>query len=115
MGVVILLAAAIIIAVSVISNSAHILPTSSFSAFGYHVTGSTGILLLHGVILGAIAMLGLSLILAGARRSSRRGALARRDLKQSHQHGENLNHAHDEAAADENIAPSPGTPHRDIP
>ena len=39
--------------------------------FGYHVTGSTGTLFLYGIVVGAVAVVGLSLLLAGARRSSR--------------------------------------------
>jgi len=51
--------------------------------FGYHVTGSTGTLFLYGIVVGALAMAGLSLLLAGARRTSRRGRDARRGLAQS--------------------------------
>ncbi len=57
--------------------------THGFSVFGYHVTGSTGALFLYGIVVGAAAMLGLGLLLAGARRTSRRGHAARRELKQS--------------------------------
>ncbi len=51
--------------------------------FGYHVTGSTGTLFLSGIVVGALGLLGLSLLLAGARRTSRRGREARRGLTQS--------------------------------
>jgi hypothetical protein len=50
---------------------------------GYHVTGSTGTVFLYGLVFGAVAMLGLALVLGGARRSSRRGTAARRSLRQS--------------------------------
>ena len=40
--------------------------TENFSVFGYHVTGSTGTLFLSGIVVGAVAMLGLSVLLAGA-------------------------------------------------
>ena len=53
--------------------------------FGYHVTGSTGTLFLYGIVVGAVALAGLSLLLAGARRTSRRGSAARRGLRQSRQ------------------------------
>jgi len=68
----------------VLSNAgeAHAL-TDGFSVFGYHVTGSTGTLFLYGIVVGAIAAFGLSTLLAGARRTSRRGSAARRSLKQS--------------------------------
>jgi hypothetical protein len=68
----------------VLSNagSGHAL-TRPFLVFGYHVTGSTGALFLYGIVVGAAALAGLSLLLAGARRTSRRGSEARRGLKRS--------------------------------
>jgi hypothetical protein len=83
-GLVILLAAVIIGVAGVLGNggSGHAL-THGFSVFGYHVTGSTGTLFLNGIVVGAVALAGLSLLLAGARRTSRRGSAARRGLKQS--------------------------------
>jgi len=45
--------------------------------FGYHVTGSTGTLFLAGIVVGGVALAGLSLLLAGARRTARRGRAAR--------------------------------------
>ena len=50
--------------------------------FGYHVTGSTGTLFLYGIVVGALGLLGPSLLLAGARRTSRR-ALAYRQVQPS--------------------------------
>jgi hypothetical protein len=84
LGLVILLAAVIIGVAGVLGNggSGHAL-THGFSVFGYHVTGSTGTLFLTGIVVGAVALAGLSLLLAGARRTSRRGRAARRGLKQS--------------------------------
>ena len=64
------------------SGSGHAL-THHFAVFGYHVTGSTGTLFLYGIVVGALGLLGLSLLLAGARRTSRRGSEARRGLTQS--------------------------------
>ncbi|QTJ65748.1 hypothetical protein HYG77_09140 [Rhodococcus sp. ZPP] len=83
-GLVILLAAVIIGLAGVLTNSGdgHAL-TDDFAVFGYHVTGSTGTLFLYGIVVGAVGLLGLSLLLAGARRTSRRGRLARHDLKDS--------------------------------
>ena len=49
--------------------------------FGYHVTGSTGTLFLFGIVVGAVAMLGLSALLAGARRTAGRGRDARHERK----------------------------------
>jgi hypothetical protein len=83
-GLVILVAAVVAGVVGVLSNSGSGHPlTHHFAALGYHVTGSTGTLFLYGIVVGALAMLGLSLLLAGARRTSRRGHEARRGLRQS--------------------------------
>jgi len=83
-GLVILVAAVVAGVAGVLANggSGHPL-TQPFAVFGYHVTGSTGTLFLYGIVVGALALLGLSLLLAGARRTSRRGRQARRGLTQS--------------------------------
>ena len=83
-GLVILVAAVVAGVAGVLSNagSGHPL-THHFAVFGYHVTGSTGTLFLYGIVVGALALLGLSVVLAGARRTSRRGREARRRLTQS--------------------------------
>jgi hypothetical protein len=84
LGLIILVAAVIAGVAGVLANSGsgHAL-THGFSVFGYHVTGSTGTLFLYGLVVGAAGLLGLSLLLAGARRTARRGRAARRGLKQS--------------------------------
>ena len=85
-GLVILLAAVIIGVAGVLGNAGSEHPLShGFAVFGYHVTGSTGTLFLYGIVVGALALAGLSLLLAGARRTSRRGSAARRGLRQSRQ------------------------------
>ena len=83
-GLVILIAAVVAGVARVLSNSGsgHAL-THPFAVFGYHVTGSTGTLFLYGIVVGALGLLGLSLLLAGARRTSRRGREARSGLAQS--------------------------------
>ena len=65
LGLVILLAAVIIGVAGVLGNggSGHAL-AHGFSVFGYHVTGSTGTLFLTGIVVGAVALAGLSLLLA---------------------------------------------------
>ncbi|MEU8465549.1 hypothetical protein [Streptomyces sp. NPDC029003] len=51
-----------------------------FSVFGYHANGSTGGLFLCGLIVGAAALLGLTLMMLGARRSARaRRGVSRRE------------------------------------
>ena len=83
-GLVILIAAVVVGVSGVLSNSGSGHPlTHHFALFGYHVTGSTGTLFLYGIVVGAVGLLGLSLLLAGARRTSRRGRQARHGLTQS--------------------------------
>ena len=59
-GLIILVAAVIVGVAGVLTNDggAHAL-TSGFSVFGYHVTGSTGVLFLYGIVVGAVAVFGL--------------------------------------------------------
>ncbi len=80
-GLAVLLVAVIIGIVGVLSNAGPGHPlTDNFAVFGYHVTGSTGTLFLFGIVVGAVAMLGMSALLAGARRTAARGQVARREL-----------------------------------
>jgi hypothetical protein len=82
-GLIILVAALVTGVAGVLGNggSAHAL--GHFSVLGYHVTGSAGTLFLYGIVVGAAGLLGLSILLAGARRRFRRGSAARRRLMQS--------------------------------
>ena len=84
LGLVILVAAVAVGVAGLLGNAggAHALP-HGFAVFGYHLTGSTGTLFLYGIVVGAAGLFGLTLLLAGARRTSRRGSVARRGLKQS--------------------------------
>jgi hypothetical protein len=83
LGLVILVAAVIAGVAGVLANGGHVHEVTHFAVFGYHVTGSTGTLFLYGIVTGALALAGLSLLLAGARRTSRRGREARRGLARS--------------------------------
>ncbi|MFE4335773.1 hypothetical protein ACFRQM_42260 [Streptomyces sp. NPDC056831] len=78
-GLIILIAAVVVAVAGVLTNagSAHQL-TDGFSLFGYHVTGSTGTLFLYGIAVGALAFLGLSLLIAAARRPSHHSRTSRR-------------------------------------
>jgi hypothetical protein len=67
----------------VLANSGHAHAVTHFAVLGYHVTGSAGTVFLYGIVAGALAVLGLSLLLAGARRTARRGRAARAGLAQS--------------------------------
>jgi len=84
MGLIVLIAAVVVGVAGVLVNRGHSHAlVHQFAVFGYHVTGSTGRLFLYGIVVGAIGVVGLSLLLAGARRTSRRGSAARRGLRQS--------------------------------
>ena len=84
LGLVVLLAAVIFGVAGVLGNagSEHAL-TDGFSVLGIKMNGSTGTLFLIGIVVGLVAAVGLALLLAGARRTARRGSTARRELKQS--------------------------------
>ena len=83
LGLVILVAALVAGVAGVLANGGHAHAVTHFAVFGYHVTGSTGTLFLYGIVVGALALAGLSVLLAGARRTSRRGRDARRGLARS--------------------------------
>ncbi|MFI6495083.1 hypothetical protein [Streptomyces sp. NPDC050564] len=85
LGLIVLIAAVVVGVAGVLTNSGsgHEL-TGGFSVFGHGMTGSTGTLFLYGIVVGAAALFGLSLLLTGARRrSSRRGSASRRGVNQS--------------------------------
>ena len=83
LGLIILVAALVVGVAGVLGNGGSAHAVSHFSVLGYHLTGSAGTLFLAGIVVGAAGLLGLSLLLAGARRTSRRGTAARRGLRQS--------------------------------
>ncbi|WP_063044755.1 hypothetical protein [Nocardia pseudovaccinii] len=83
-GLVVLIGAVIVGVAGVAANTGEVRTSSSdFGVFDYHFTASAGELFLYGIAIGAIGMLGLSLLLAGVWRSSRRNSATRRDLRQS--------------------------------
>ena len=104
-------------------TNAHPLP-ENFAVFGYHVTGSTGTLFLFGIVVGAVAMLGLSVLLAGARRTAGRGRDSRHELKRSQretaflnqEREQRLEHQHVGAAGGSAVNPQPApTPRSRVP
>ncbi|WP_330252601.1 hypothetical protein OG874_42205 [Nocardia sp. NBC_00565] len=83
-GLVVLIGAVVIGVAGVAANTGEVrTSTSDFGVFDYHFTASAGELFLYGMAIGAIGMLGLSLLLAGVWRSSRRNSVVRRELRQS--------------------------------
>jgi hypothetical protein len=95
-GLIVLLVAGIVAITGVLANAGPAHPlTGNFSVFGYHVTGSTGTLFLFGIVIGALAMLGLSVLLAGARRTAGRGRDARLELRRSQRESAFLNRDRD--------------------
>lgn len=82
LGVILLVAAVVTGVAGVVVNSddAHAL-TDDFSIFGYAVTGSTGTLFLLGIAVGAVAVLGLALIVTATSRERRRRLAARGELR----------------------------------
>jgi hypothetical protein len=109
-GLVVLLVAVIVGFTGVLTNAgaAHRL-TENFSLFGYHVTGSTGTLFLSGIVVGAVAMLGLSVLLAGARRTARRGRDNRHQLRRSPRETASLNQERDQRLEHEQADTASGT------
>ena len=78
-GLIVLLVAVIVGFMGVLTNAGPAHPLTE--NFGYHVTGSTGTLIVFGIVVGAVAMLGLNVVLGGARRTAGRGRDARHELK----------------------------------
>ncbi len=110
LGLVVLIAAVVIGVAGVLSNSGsgHAL-THGFAVFGYHVTGSTGTLFLCGIEVGVIGLAGLSLLLTGVRRASRRDSAARRGLRQSRQEPAAVSRDHDDLTGQRETS-RPSTP-----
>ena len=90
-------------------TNAHPLP-ENFAVFGYHVTGSTGTLFLFGIVVGAVAMLGLSVLLAGARPTAGRGRDARHELKRSQRETAFLNQERDYRLEHQQAGAATGSP-----
>jgi hypothetical protein len=100
-------------------TNAHPLP-ENFAVFGYHVTGSTGTLFLFGIVVAAVAMLGLSVLLAGARRTAGRGRDSRQELKRSQRETAFVNQEREQrqvgAAGGSAVNPQPApTPRSRVP
>ena len=94
-GLILLLLALIVGLVGVLANlSAGAALTGGFNIFGLAYDGTSGQLFLFGIVVGAIAMLGIGLVFGalGRRRE------ARRELKESRREAEDLRRQHDRLA-----------------
>ncbi|MFB7909867.1 hypothetical protein ACFC1T_25865 [Kitasatospora sp. NPDC056076] len=100
-GLILLAAAAVVAVAAVVGNagSGHAL-NSTFTVFGQHLHGSTGTLFLYGIAVGAVGMLGLALLLAGARR----GATTRHALHHSRGETAAMSRRRDEAVEQRDTA-----------
>ena len=109
LGLIVLLGAVIVGFTGVLTNAgaAHRL-TEDFAVFGFHLTGSTGTLFLFGIVIGAVAMLGLCVLLAGARHTATRGQDARRELKRSQRESAFLNRDRDRQLERQQVGAAPG-------
>ncbi len=129
-GLVVLLVAVIVGFTGVLTNAGPAHPLiESFSLFGYHVTGSTGTLFLSGIVVGAVAMLGLSVLLAGARRTAGRGRDTRHQFRRpqrrrsqretvflNQERDQRLEHQEAGAASGSSVTPQPApTPRTRVP
>jgi len=106
-GLVVLLFAVVVGFIGVLNNAGPAHPLSeNFSVLGYHVTGSTGTLFLFGIVIGALAMLGMSVLLAGAHRTAGRGRDARRQLQRSQREAAFVNRDFEQQPANPELAPT---------
>src|SRR5258705_5571917 len=97
----------VIVGFTGVLTNAHPLP-ENFAVFGYHVTGSTGTLFLFGIVVGAVAMLGLS-VLAGARRTAGRGRDSRHELKRSQRETAFLNQEREQRLQHQQVGAARGS------
>ncbi len=110
-GLVVLLTAVIVGFTGVLTNAGAAHPlTENFSVLGYHVTGSTGTLFLFGIVVGAVAMLGLSVLLGGAQRTAGRGRDARRELKRSQRETAFVNRDREQLLEQQDVGTATGAP-----
>jgi hypothetical protein len=98
----------VIVGFTGVLTNAHPLP-ENFAVFGYHVTGSTGTLFLFGIVVGAVAMLGLSVLLAGARRTEGRGRDSRHELKRSQRETAFLNQEREQRLEHQQVGAAGGS------
>ncbi len=90
LGLLILIAAVIIGAVVGLANSGSDHLVTDFTFLGNEISASTGRLFLYGAALGAAAMLGLNMLLAGLGRGLKNKVKNRREMKDQRHQNESL-------------------------
>ncbi len=101
LGLLLLAAAVVVAIVGVATNTGtgHGLG-HTVNLLGYHLQGSTGKLLLVGIIVGAVGMLGLNMLLAGVGRGMKRSVHNRRERKQMRRQTETATLERDQMAGE---------------
>ena len=101
LGLLLLTVAAVVALIGIFTNlgSSHQL-SRSVDLLGYHLHGSTGKLLLVGVIVGAVGMLGLNMLLAGIGRGFKRTISQRKERFSERKQTETVVHDRDHLAAE---------------
>jgi hypothetical protein len=101
LGLLLLVIAAVVAVVGIFSNlgSSHQLGRT-VDLLGYHLHGSTGKLLLVGVIIGAVGMLGLNMLLAGIGRGFKRTLSQRKERKSEVNETKSVVHDRDQLASE---------------
>lgn len=101
LGLLLLAVAAVVALAGVFANTggSHLLG-HNVNILGYHLSGSTGKLLLVGIVVGAVGMLGLNMLLAGLGRGLKKKVGTRRELKATRKQGETAAQERDRLAAE---------------
>jgi hypothetical protein len=101
LGLLLLVIAAVVGLVGIFTNlgSSHQLGRT-VDLLGYHLHGSTGKLLLAGVIIGAVGMLGLNMLLAGVGRGFKRSISQRKERRSEQRQTKSVVQDRDHLAAE---------------
>lgn len=95
LGLVVLIASAVVVAIGVLSNSGSNHALGNFGILGLHINnGSTGTLFLYGTLVGIVGTLGLALLWGALARRLSSGGM-RRELKNTKRETEKLRYDRD--------------------
>jgi len=111
-GLMVLLVAGIVAIVGVLSNAGAAHPlTENFSLFDFHVAGSIGVVFLFGITVGAVASLGLAMLVMAALRTANRAHDGRRTVAHFQREMAFINRDHDSRLEHQQRADSAMVPH----